>query len=75
MPLTRDFKATVQARIARDGAHQTFAFCAKGEYLESEHDIPEPHEFKAIVQVSHGRVYSGHPCVRNTVLPVSGRTQ
>src|SRR5438128_8668281 len=47
--------ATVKIETVRpDGARQTFAFHAKGEYLESTNDIPEPHEFKAIVQVSHG---------------------
>ena len=40
--------------VRPDGARQTFAFRAKGEYLECENEIPEPHEFKAIVQVSHG---------------------
>jgi hypothetical protein len=47
--------ATIKIETVRpDGARQTFTFRAKGEYLESENDIPEPHEFKAIVQVSHG---------------------
>jgi len=47
--------ATVKiATVRPDGARQTFALHAKGEYLESTNDIPEPHEFKAIVQVSHG---------------------
>lgn len=36
------------------GSRQAFAFCAKGEYLESTSDIPEPHEFKGILQLSHG---------------------
>ena len=47
--------ATIKIETVRpDGARQTFAFRAKGEYLECENEIPEPHEFKAIVQVSHG---------------------
>jgi len=47
--------ATIKIETVRpDGARQTFALLAKGEYLESEDYIPEPHEFKAIVQVSHG---------------------
>jgi hypothetical protein len=40
--------------VRPDGARQTYVFHARGEYLESTNDIPEPHEFKAIVQVSHG---------------------
>ena len=40
--------------VRPDGARQTFAFRAAGEYLESTTDIPEPHEFKAIVHLSHG---------------------
>jgi hypothetical protein len=48
--------ATIKIETVRlDGARQIFAFRAKGEYLESENAVPEPHEFKAIVQVSHGR--------------------
>ena len=47
--------ATIKIETVRtDGARQTFAFRAKGEYLESENDIPEPHEFKAMLRVSHG---------------------
>jgi len=47
--------AAIQIETVRpDGARQTFGFRVKGEYLESESDIPEPHEFKAIVRVSHG---------------------
>lgn len=40
--------------VRPDGSRQVFTFHAKGEYLESTTDIPEPHEFKAIVQLSHG---------------------
>ena len=40
--------------VRPDDTRQTFDFHAKGEYLESTTEIPEPHEFKAIVQVSHG---------------------
>lgn len=40
--------------VRPDGARQTFAFRAAGDYLESTTDIPEPHEFKAIVELSHG---------------------
>ncbi len=40
--------------VRPDGARQAFSFRAKGEYLESTSDIPEPHEFKAILELSHG---------------------
>ena len=47
--------ATVKIETVRpDGTRQTFAFRAKGEYLESTSAIPEPHEFKAIIQLTHG---------------------
>jgi hypothetical protein len=47
--------ATVKIETMRpDETRQMFDFYAKGEYLESTIDIPEPHEFKAIVHVSHG---------------------
>lgn len=49
------FAASVEIEtVRRDGARQSFTFRAAGEYLESTTDIPEPHEFKAIVQLSHG---------------------
>ncbi len=48
-------QAAVRLETVRpDGARQTFGFHANGEYLESTSDIPEPHEFKAILQLSHG---------------------
>ena len=40
--------------VRPDGARQTFTFRENGEYLESTTDIPEPHGFKVILQVSHG---------------------
>jgi hypothetical protein len=47
--------ATVKIETMRpDGARQTFGFHAKGEYLESTNDIPKPHKFNAIFQLSHG---------------------
>lgn len=48
-------RALVSIETVRpNGMRHTFAFYAKGEYLESTDDIPKPHEFKAIVRVSHG---------------------
>ena len=47
--------ATVRIETVRpDDARQTFGFHAKGEYLESTTEVSKPHEFRAIVQVSHG---------------------
>src|SRR6266852_5866981 len=47
--------ATVTIETVRHGnTRQTFDFHATGEYLESTTDVPEPHEFKAVVHVSHG---------------------
>lgn len=40
--------------VRPDGARQSFSFRTEGDYLESTSDIPEPHEFKAILQLSHG---------------------
>ncbi len=40
--------------VRPNGVRQTFVFREYGEYLESTSDIPEPHEFKAILQLSHG---------------------
>jgi nickel/cobalt exporter len=37
-----------------DGARQTFALAAKGSYLESVETIPEPHEFDALLTLTHG---------------------
>ena len=46
--------------VRPDGARQTFAFRAEGEFLESTSDIPEPHEFKVIVQLLHGSHAHSH---------------
>jgi nickel/cobalt exporter len=37
-----------------DGARQDFAFADRGDHLESVEEIPEPHEFRARVQLTHG---------------------
>lgn len=37
-----------------DGKRQTFAFVSKGDFLESHDDIPEPHEFDALLTLGHG---------------------
>ena len=46
--------------VRPDGGRQTFAFQAKEKYLQSTTDIPEPHEFKAIVHLSHGSHAHSH---------------
>lgn len=37
-----------------DGARQTFTFVSKGDFLESRDEIPEPHEFDALLTLGHG---------------------
>lgn len=37
-----------------DGTKHSFTFADKGLYLESHEEIPEPHEFKARLTLSHG---------------------
>ena len=37
-----------------DGAKQIFTFVSRGEFIESVEYIPEPHQFKARVTLSHG---------------------
>lgn len=37
-----------------DGTSQTFALQRRNEFLESTTEIPEPHEFRASVKLSHG---------------------
>ena len=40
--------------VRPEGARQTFAFRADAGFLQSMTAIPEPHEFRAIVRLSHG---------------------
>lgn len=42
------------------GTRQAFSFVAHDGYLESREEIPEPHEFKAILALSHGNHRHGH---------------
>ena len=44
---------TVEAERA-DGRWQTFSFAAKGDFLESREDIPEPHEFDVVLTIAAG---------------------
>ncbi len=63
-PVFRITPATEQSRldptevfvttIRPDGARQVFELADRGAYLESKQDIPEPHAFKAIVQLPDG---------------------
>ena len=46
--------AITMETIRPDGTRQKFAFRADVSYLESTTDIPEPHEFKATIEHSHG---------------------
>lgn len=47
--------ATLSLETVRpDGTRQAFTFVARGDYLESLEEIPEPHEFDAHLSLSHG---------------------
>ena len=37
-----------------EGARQTFKFNDAGAFLEASDELPEPHEFKAMLRLSHG---------------------
>jgi nickel/cobalt exporter len=39
--------------VRADGARQVFAFAARDGFFESEQEIPEPHEFKAVFRVKY----------------------
>ena len=38
-----------------DGARQTFKFKRHSAYLEATEELPEPHEFTAVLKLKHGR--------------------
>lgn len=40
--------------IRPDGARQTFDLKPSGPFLESEQEIPDPHEFEAVLSMGHG---------------------
>lgn len=47
-------RQTVMIETTRpDGKRQSFTFADKGAYLESAQEIPEPHEFKARLTLTH----------------------
>ena len=52
-PLPDAASVTIET-VRPEGARQTFAFRAGDGFLQSTTDIPEPHEFRAIVRVAHG---------------------
>jgi len=58
-----DASAVSVTTIRPDGTRQTFAMESRGAYLESTDDIPEPHEFKAIVRLNgreHALAFEEH---------------
>ncbi|WP_175703798.1 CDF family Co(II)/Ni(II) efflux transporter DmeF [Burkholderia ambifaria] len=67
-PATNDTKlvdasAVSVTTIRPDGTRQTFTMESRGAYLESTDDIPEPHEFKAIVRLNgreHALAFEEH---------------
>ena len=52
-PLPDAASVTIES-VRPEGARQTFAFRVGDGFLQSTTDIPEPHEFRAIVRLSHG---------------------
>ncbi len=50
---TADQRVTLEI-LRPDGAREVFAFKVCGDYLEATSNLPEPHEFKAKVILSHG---------------------
>ncbi len=40
--------------VRPDGTKQTFELKATGSYLESPQEVPEPHEFEAVLSMGHG---------------------
>lgn len=52
-PLPDSASVTIET-VRPEGARQNFAFRAGDGFLQSTTDIPEPHEFQAIVRLSHG---------------------
>jgi nickel/cobalt exporter len=52
-PVPKNATITIET-VRRDDTRQTFDFHVKGDCLESTTGVPEPHEFKAIVHVTHG---------------------
>ena len=52
---TFDGNETVSIETLRpDGAKQTFELKPSGRYLESVQEIPEPHQFEAVLRMGHG---------------------
>ncbi len=56
-------ESTLITTVRADGARQDFAVVARGEYLESVEEIPEPHAFSAQVRIggeSYSTVFEEH---------------
>jgi nickel/cobalt exporter len=49
--------------VREDGARQTFGFAAKDGFLESVDEIPEPHEFRALLRISQNNDFEVHETV------------
>ena len=50
-------ETTIITTVRPDGARQDFAVVARGEYLESVREIPEPHAFSAQIRIG-GETYT-----------------
>jgi Co/Zn/Cd efflux system component len=67
LPATNVAVETVRA----DGARQHFTMTSRGGYLESTVEIPEPHEFTAIVSLGgseHSVAFEEHECAHANAL-------
>lgn len=53
VPLLKASEITIETKRP-DGARQTFGFVDRGKYLESSEEIPEPHEFRAVIRLEQG---------------------
>jgi cation diffusion facilitator family transporter len=46
--------------LRADGSRQLFTLRAAGQYLESSEEVPEPHEFRAVVRIGQGSSLHQH---------------
>lgn len=53
-PAAIDAAALRVETVRPDGTRQSFAFASRGRYWESLEEIPEPHEFKALLHLPDG---------------------
>ncbi|MFZ2277863.1 MAG: hypothetical protein WAW39_08685 [Prosthecobacter sp.] len=59
VPLPATDSVTIET-VRPEGMRQTFVFQTGDDFLQSTSDIPEPHEFQALVRFSHGGLMNEH---------------